>query len=532
MKELVGGDSLNIVSNFIKKFTTEDLIDEKFEIEENLYQTIVNYNYDIYYDPSYEDFLQASIDIAKLLGEYSLEFEFKVIDKQTNDTNVESDFFGTIIGKDTESYDKLDESYKNIKSKNFAKIENHEFIRLEMIIKKPMQLANVNRIFFFKEFIDSLNNYNLREMIIDINVGNLKDIIFLISEDIKIFYSSNIYFVHNKEDVEHLKNNSSNYDDLIFNHKLNCHFANSNLTLTPEIFSLVQRSEYSPANLIFDKLCVFVSIIYIANYSEIVNSNILKIRINGYKLIEDEFDFKTTNYCELISFFEIFKWVYNDKKTSDKLELARNIISLDYDDSLYNISDKTLGSIKSNYRIYLKENVEQYIELKNQIISSILDISMKSIDIIETFSTNFKSAFLANLSFFFSVIILNLVGENNIKNVFSRDLSILYLTVIFMSLSYMIFSIFTTMIDIKHYNLKFYNLRSLYKGLLSKEDLDNTFDNSFLKDDKKYVKKRVMWYSILWVLFLIVNLIGLYFLSSWFEMKINVLYKHWIACLK
>ena len=89
--------------------------------------------------------------------------------------------------------------------------------------------------------------------------------------------------------------------------------------------------------------------------------------------------------------------------------MARNIISIDFRNSLNNIDDKTLASIKSNYNIYLKENVDRYIELKNQITNNILDLSMKSRDIIAEFSSNFKNAFMANLSFIFSMFILNLI---------------------------------------------------------------------------------------------------------------------------
>ena len=65
-------------------------------------------------------------------------------------------------------------------------------------------------------------------------------------------------------------------------------------------------------------------------------------------------------------FYKIYRWIFQDSNEYDKIELTRHVISIHckYSDIL-NIDEKTFLSIKSNYNIYLKENVDKYIELKN-----------------------------------------------------------------------------------------------------------------------------------------------------------------------
>ena len=97
-----------------------------------------------------------------------------------------------------------------------------------------------------------------------------------------------------------------------------------------------------------------------------------------------------------------------------------------------------------------------------------------------------------------------------------------------MSVCYLVLSIITTYFDLRHYNTTFENLKKLYIGILSDEDLTNTFDNSILNSDKKYIIKRISVYSISWFIILIISIFGLYYLSKWFEVEVinNIIPMH------
>jgi len=62
---------------------------------------------------------------------------------------------------------------------------------------------------------------------------------------------------------------------------------------------------------------------------------------------------------------EIFDWVYTDGNYTDKIGLARNLISIHLkNDNLLTLDEGTIHSLESGYDIYLKDNVKQYIEIK------------------------------------------------------------------------------------------------------------------------------------------------------------------------
>ncbi|WP_352404469.1 hypothetical protein [Sporanaerobacter acetigenes] len=514
---------MNLIYQFISLFTEDNLIVKNLNSKEDLYKASINYDINNYKNPDYESFLETFTSICEILDSYTLDLTFTTMNKNNDTTYVELN--DKIFSSFSTNTKYLDDLYENIIKNKFEMISKDEFIRLEININKPMELESINRIFFFNSFIDSLSKKDLKYILVNSPIYNSlnykKHIIFLIDEDITPFFSQNIYFLHDKKNLENISSLDLDYEHIVNNYKRNCHFINSNLNITPYTFKLIKRSQNEKINEIFDKLTTMISLIYISNYSELDGENILKVYINGYKLIEGMID-----YCHSpklpSSYFDIFEWVYRNEHIEEKLELARQIISLDYKENLYDINDKSLASIESNYLIYLKENVDSYISLKNQITEDILKLSLESRDIIKDFSSNFKNTFLANLSFVFTILILNIVSETSKPtNIFNRDLSILYLIIVIVSFLYLIFSIINTKKDLEHYNSTFNNLKELYSGLLSKDDLENTFNNSILTSDTEYIKKRIQFYSVFWLLTIIISLVGLYFLSQWFATEVS-----------
>ena len=166
--------------------------------------------------------------------------------------------------------------------------------------------------------------------------------------------------------------------------------------------------------------------IFLANISEFTHEKFL-FRIYGYHNTNIFMDKSTNIEKEVLS--NLFQWTYsNASNISDKLGIFRNMISLFLINSKFNdITDDILSSCKSNYSIYLKENVERYIEVKNNqqvILNSIID------DIVSTcnvYKTSFKQSLLNIMTFFFSVVVLNVISTGGIDKIFTLEISILYI---------------------------------------------------------------------------------------------------------
>lgn len=63
------------------------------------------------------------------------------------------------------------------------------------------------------------------------------------------------------------------------------------------------------------------------------------------------------------------------------------------DKSMTSINHGTLKSIESGYDIYLKDNVKQYIEIKNKISEFLVGQSDKASDITKNMFSTFKTSF-------------------------------------------------------------------------------------------------------------------------------------------
>lgn len=518
---------MNLIKDFIQLFTKDEFTIDNLEPTEDFYEAKISFNFKNYSPPDKESFINVSSSICQILESDTFEFMFKVIDKKRNNTNITPDLTYKFSKSTLAEPNILIDCFNEIRNEKFEEIDKcNEYLQLVIIIKKPMDLQNTNRIYFFNKFAEYLNNLSLKEILVNIFSKLLNDndkVIFLIDKDVEEFYSSNIFFIHCKETLDNINIPYRNYDQILKNYRLNCRFIGNDLVFTPYAFSLCKKSTYNSINNFFSKLSFITSLIYIANYSEFETCNVLKVHLNGYKLITEKIDFSNLDNRYNI-YYDIFDWVYSNGNISDKLNLSRNIITLDYRDSLLNINEKTLASIESNYEIYLKDNVEKYIKLKTKITDSLIEISMKSREITSDFSISFKNNFIAILSFIFTIFFANIVNNHvNSTEIFNREISIIYLIINIISFLYMVFSRISVKKDLQHYDKTIESLKNSYVGLLSPNDLDNIFNNKILANDKAHIRNKIRLFSALWITTIFISLIGLYALSAYFR-SLLVLY--------
>lgn len=507
--------------NDMLDFSSEKIDTESLTKKESLYEASISSNITKFQLPDKDVFCSLIVSLCEILGKDTFEYIFKVIDSRSGNLNITPDI-SYALKKENINLKLAEEIYNKINDCQFDEIEPHELIRIEINIKKPLEFQQIQRVYFFKQFIDYLSSLSLKYLFLNffpkLFVAEDRTQIFLIDSNIPQFYSRNMYFVHNINNVNNLNDHNISEDLILSNYNLNCHFISSALNITPYYFLLIRKSEYDVVNILFDKLLGILSVVFLSNYSELVEENKFSIHISGYKLINKPIDY-TSDITYSNVFFRIFEWVYDDKKVCDKIELARNIITIDYHNGFEDINDNTVASIRSNYSIYLKGNVEKYIDLKAKITDNIINLSMKSKEAITTFSTNFRNAFVGNVSFVFAVLIINIANNGNIQtdeSIFNRDLTILYTMVMSISFIHLIASRISTYKDLSHYDSTFNELKESYSDLMVKEDLDSTFNNKILLNDKKYILENVTVYSIAWGLSILIGLITLYTLSSYF----------------
>ncbi|WP_342026035.1 hypothetical protein AADC60_08090 [Cytobacillus pseudoceanisediminis] len=368
-----------------------------------------------------------------------------------------------------------------------------------------------------KEYIHGLSLHGLLYTVNKL-VSKNNYIYLLIQDNGTSFEMATQSIILTSEEAGHTQlTESINREKLISNRNSISNFINSSeYNLIPNDFYLIKRSADQDINELFDKICFIISTAFIADISKIHGDNQFYYRYNGYKTIENEIDYKVDTLNNSVVLFNIFSWIYNEGNLSDKIGLSRNMITLHHkvNDNETNLKDNTLNSILSGYEIYLKENVEQYIDIKNKISEFLIDMSQKSSELVRAMTDSIKNNNLLFLSFFLSIVVFNSLSENKFKDIFTKDITYISYGILFISMIYLIISIVITNIEIKRFQQQFFQMKELYNDILDEEDLKNIFKEDILNNDIKYIERKTVWWSIFWLFEIVLIFLTVVILSK------------------
>ena len=167
----------------------------------------------------------------------------------------------------------------------------------------------------------------------------------------------------------------------------------SKYAFIPEDFSPYIRSENEYLSKVFDKLKLLYSIIFLFDIVEFKNTEI-KYKLNGYRTITQIIDTDNVDLDSHESYYNIYKWVYDGGNVVDKIGLARNILSLNFAKDTLHLSEMAFDAIKSGYKVYQKENIKQYIEVRNKISDQLIELQDKADKIVAAFVSDYKKKYI------------------------------------------------------------------------------------------------------------------------------------------
>lgn len=252
---------------------------------------------------------------------------------------------------------------------------------------------------------------------------------------------------------------------------------------------------------LFYKLSTLYTLSFLLDYSH-VEKDTLSYKLNGFKSISGHLAFSQNIDAEITTIVtHIYEWGYQGGDIDDKILIIRNILSLNIDSSVFRIHPNTFDAILSNYKIYQKENVRQYLDLRNNIVRDIRKYQGSILNAIDNFEDTFKKISITLLSFFFISLILSILSFSLSSNRHIPD------AVIFccMAISVVSFVYYYKERNwlwerIGHLEKGFKESRKYFEDLLGKEELKSFFDDSGddEKEDVKYRKKKINEFSKLW----------------------------------
>lgn len=213
--------------------------------------------------------------------------------------------------------------------------------------------------------------------------------VFIIGDD-SIYLKNEFYMITNlnrsnyKEEINTFLNNSisNSSKDIEVRNEL-CNWVNGTNFLTPkELYINFSNESFrfdENIKLIIMKKTIDLILPFISNFTGYVGDRFFSI-INGNKRIEVDYDisFKKYKIEDYNNLFSIYKWIY-EESTFDKINICRNVISIlvtaKCQGSIYKTilenSDWLFYSIKDNFELFLKGNIDNYFKEKNKIIDKI-----------------------------------------------------------------------------------------------------------------------------------------------------------------
>lgn len=342
-------------------------------------------------------------------------------------------------------------------------------------------------------------------------LNGLDKLHFVVYDNSCSFMTKTMYFSSEEKIV--FNNDFSRINRLQQCHDVSRFYCDKKLELIPEDFKIIANTPNNPITLLFEKIYTILAIVYISTTATINTEKILA-QITGQRSVSYQFELK--NISKNDGLYKIYSWIFTDGNATDKAIIARNVISLHCRyTNLIDIDDLAFATIQSNYNLYLRNNVNQYLELKNKVADYICDIISKTGDYATNIVDKFKQNLVAILGFLLTTLLANIVSANPLDNIFTKDITTLVYAILLGSIVFLVISIRETNYKIKTIEKAYNSLKENYIDILSENDIQEIFKKDKTFDDtKKEIQNKTRFFAIAWVSVIVLAFFVVEYLSD------------------
>lgn len=402
---------------------------------------------------------------------------------------------------------------------NMRGIEALTLITLKIKIRKQI-VNNCISICSLGVFSNYLNSFTTNDLLIFFSekIKAHENIIFISKEITQTYQSGSIAFSNSSKTEINFSLNSQNRFIQLKKIQASTHATQlSDKTLLPEDFDFVSGldSQLLP---IIQRIHFTLIVFSIFDITQL-DDNRLTFRLNGYKGIDGEVD---TNSSEINLIIEEYKyinnWIYQSGNLNDKLGIARNIISLHLNSSNdLSFKGNMFSSILSAYKVYEKQNIKQYIEIRNKLSDQLIDYNKRASSIVESFASTFQKSALSVVTLFSSIIAVKVLGTSSPSKSLLTYSVIFVIIFLIISLVYMLMSKSEASEQKERYKRSYENFKDRYTDLLNFEDINKILNNDReFNADVEFIEKKIKNYTVLWSISLIAifMFVLIYYLSE------------------
>ena len=433
-------------------------------------------------------------DILLLINKIPSRDIFQIVFEDDSEERI---VWGNSLGLAREEYDQ------------YVLSSSGDSIMISISIKKSIE-DNTFSIYCFDEFMKDLNDLSLFDVLC-----SFSDLLFGVDYLNFVTFDKSISFMtrtmsFSSEEKQSISTDFSRLKRIEECKDVSRFLCTENLKLLPDDFKIVLNSVANPLTDKFSKLCCLLSVIYVATSASLDKDKVIP-QITGQRSISCEINIDSIKGNDNI--YKVYSWIFTDGNAADKAIIARNVLSLHCKyNSLIDIDELAFASMQSNYNLYLKNNVNQYLELKNKVADYICDVVAKTGEYATTILDRFKQNLVALIGFLITTIIANIVSSNPLDNIFTKDITVLVYAILVGSVFFLVISILETNYKVKTIKKTYLQLKENYSDILSQDDIAEVYkDDELFNGTKKEIKTKTVLFSVIWISILI----GIFFVVEY-----------------
>ncbi|OLQ81484.1 hypothetical protein BIT28_14410 [Photobacterium proteolyticum] len=181
------------------------------------------------------------------------------------------------------------------------------------------------------------------------------------------------------------------------------------------------------------------------------------------------------------SIYRVFQWAYTDERLSARIGIinqaiaqSKNIISV-FDANIIKILD-------SIYQVYIKEDFEHYIEVRNRVSDATLDLCNRINEAVSSSRATIKQSIFVIVSYFFSIIVFTAIDKGKIENIFSIELAVL--SSVFIVAAFLSIFIASKELDktVKIHKYQLDEIKTRNRVFLSESEISDFFNSQSLSE--------------------------------------------------
>ena len=369
----------------------------------------------------------------------------------------------------------------------------------------------------FFEYIENLNLFELLNWIWKLIERCGKMVLYVPLGEVLYVETKSMIVSSKMEDVDYKeKISAQERDKIVKKVRENVYVKDDRLiSLIPEDFEIIESRGNNEFTSVLNHLQLVLCIACLSNYTEIKEYSV-RYDMRGYKLVDGEYCIRDAKDVSQTSgvLYKIVQWVYvDDFNVIDKCKIVRNILSLYIRKSWLEIGQEAYTAIISGYKVYLKSSVDNYLQIKNEVVDKITDISEKIVLVAESISTRVRNNLLALASFFITTLVVNTISTEKIENIFTKDITVLSYVFMIISFGYLLLCNWEMKKQKEKIQKIYESSKQLYQDVLCEEDIRNIYcGDTIYNDGINFADDMMKKYNIFWIVSMGVVGIGIWIL--------------------